>query len=161
MIEIRNVKPEDIEMLDIVENRCFPIEEAASHDAFVERIEILSDSFFVAEKEGKIVGLVNGPVVDKEFITDDLFDKTVANPPSGGHQTILGLAVDPSCQKQGLAGKLLDAIEKESRAKQRLSITLTCKEELIKFYESHGYKNMGVSESQHGGVVWYNMTKKL
>lgn len=161
MIIIRNVKNDDLERLNIIENRCFPIEEAASFEALKKRIEKINDSFFVAEYNGDIVGLVNGPVVDVEFITDDLFDDIINNPISGGHQTILGLAVDPEVQGKGIARMLLTTVEKEARSKQRTSITLTCKEELIKFYESNGYSNMGVSESQHGGVTWYNMSMIL
>ena len=33
----------------------------------------------------------------------------------------------------------------------------TCKEHLIPYYEKFGYRNCGVSESVHGGAVWYDM----
>ncbi len=41
----------------------------------------------------------------------------------------------------------------------REGITLTCKIELVPFYEKFGFVNHGISESQHGGVRWYNMVK--
>ena len=34
---------------------------------------------------------------------------------------------------------------------------LTCKEKLIGFYEKFGYVNLGISDSKHGGAVWYDM----
>jgi ribosomal protein S18 acetylase RimI-like enzyme len=108
-----------------------------------------------------IVGLVNGPVIDARFITDDLFSDIKENPASGGHQSILGLAVSPSYQKRGVASALLAHFEKEASVKQRETITLTCKENLIRFYENYGYRSLGVSNSEHGGVIWYNMSKRL
>lgn len=44
-----------------------------------------------------------------------------------------------------------------AKREYRLGMILTCKEELIGFYEQFGYKNMGISKSVHGGVVWYDM----
>ena len=39
----------------------------------------------------------------------------------------------------------------------RRGAVLTCKEELLGFYGSFGFKNMGVSPSVHGGALWYEM----
>ncbi|ETI70520.1 GNAT family N-acetyltransferase [Neobacillus vireti] len=161
MLKIRNVKMEDLAELVVIEQLCFTKEEAATKEAFEKRIQVIPDSFFVAEATGEIVGLVNGPVIDKAYITDDLFSDLNANPASGGHQSILGLAVSPHFQKRGVASALLSYFEKEAMAKGRETITLTCKADLIQFYEKHGYLNKGVSASVHGGVIWYNMIKNL
>lgn len=160
-MKIRNATIEDLAELIIIENLCFVKEEAATREAFEKRLTVIPDSFFVAEEDGKIVGLVNGPVISSAFITDELFRDIQANPVSGGHQSILGLAVDPGFQKLGIAAKLLSHVEKAAAMKQRGTVTLTCKEKYIRFYESHGYSNSGISGSQHGGVVWFNMIKKL
>lgn len=160
-MKIRNVKMEDLPELVVIENLCFTKQEAATKEAFEKRIQFISDSFFVVEEEGGLVGLVNGPVIETAFITDDLFSEIKANPASGGHQSILGLAVSPHFQKCGVASALLTHVEKEARAKNRDTITLTCKENLIRFYENFGYLSSGVSNSEHGGVIWYNMIKKL
>ncbi|MGG4505450.1 GNAT family N-acetyltransferase [Heyndrickxia sporothermodurans] len=161
MLKIRNVKIEDLSKLVIIEQLCFSKEEAATETAFRKRIQLIPDTFFVAEEEGVPVGLINGPVIDTTYITDDLFSNITENPTSGGHQSILGLAVHPHFQKHGVASVLLIHIENEARKKRRETITLTCKENLIKFYEKFGYINEGVSDSEHGGVVWYNMSKSL
>ena len=42
---------------------------------------------------------------------------------------------------------------------ERKGITLTCKQELVSFYEKFGFVNHGMSESKHGGVSWYNLVK--
>lgn len=161
MLNIRNVKMDDLPEIVIIEHLCFPKEEAATKEAFEKRIRNIPDSFFVAEKDGVIVGFVNGPVIETPFITDDLFKEIKENPASGGHQSILGIAVTPHFQTRGVAAALLDHIEKVARVNHRETITLTCKEDLIRFYEKYDYINMGVSRSEHGGVTWYNMVKKL
>ncbi|MDQ0199207.1 GNAT family N-acetyltransferase [Neobacillus ginsengisoli] len=161
MLNIRNVKMKDLPELVVIEHLCFTKEEAATKEAFEKRIQFIPDSFFVAEEEGVIVGLINGPVIEAAYITDDLFSNIKANPTSGGHQTILGLAVSPQYQKRGVASALLAYFENEARGEKRKTITLTCKENLIRFYENFGYLNKGVSNSEHGGVVWYNMSKEL
>ncbi|MFF2878882.1 GNAT family N-acetyltransferase [Gottfriedia sp. NPDC057991] len=161
MLNIRNVRLEDLTELVEIEHLCFSKEEAATKQAFEKRIKLIPDSFFVAEENGKLVGLVNGPIINETFITDDLFSEIKKNPSTGGHQSILGIAVAPQNQNKGIASKLLSHIENVSKENKRDSITLTCKENLIHFYENHGFINNGISSSTHGGVKWYNMSKKL
>ncbi|MFF0825510.1 GNAT family N-acetyltransferase [Brevibacillus sp. NPDC003359] len=161
MITIRNATTEDLPALIAIEHLCFSPEEAATQEAFEKRIRLIPDSFLVAEADGVVAGLVNGPVTESPFITDDLFQTIKENPATGGHQTILGLAVSPAFQKRGIASMLLAHLEASARASGRETITLTCKEDLIRYYESHGYLNNGVSDSDHAGVIWYNMSKPL
>lgn len=158
---IRQVTLEDLERLIEIENLSFTKEEAATEAAFVNRIRMIPDSFFVAVDLGEIVGFVNGPVMETDYITDDLFSETKENSKTGGVQSILGLAVHPMHRKKGIASALLTYLETEAKSKNRKAVTLTCLERLIPFYEKHGYVNHGISQSEHGGEVWYNMTKIL
>lgn len=161
MFQIRNVKVEDLSDLVMIEQLCFLKEEAAPKETFEKRIQFISDSFFVAEEEDKLIGFINGPVIEGKYITDDLFSEVKGNPALGGHQSILGIAVSPKFQRRGVASSLLARLEKEAKSKKRETITLTCKEKLIPFYERHGYYNEGISPSNHGGAIWYNMCKIL
>ncbi|WP_411205843.1 GNAT family N-acetyltransferase [Priestia filamentosa] len=52
-----------------------------------------------------------------------------------------------------MSAKLLAHLEEEARKRTRETVTLTCKEEVISFYEKYGYINMGVADSAHRGVV--------
>ena len=158
---IREVTIEDLDRLIEIENLSFTKEEAATEVAFVNRFRMIPDSFFVAEDNGEIVGFVNGPVMERDYITDDLFSETKENPKTGGVQSILGLAVHPMHRKKGIATALLTHLETDAKSKNRKAVTLTCLERLIPFYEKHGYVNIGISQSEHGGEVWYNMTKIL
>ena len=158
---IRHANEEDLNQLVEIEKECFLVEEAASKEAFINRLSLISDSFFVAEQGEQILGYVNGPVIDAKFITDDLFETIKKNPISGGYQSILGLAVAKKYQHHQIASKLLDRLYHSARVKQRQAITLTCKEKLISFYEKNGYENKGLSTSTHGGQQWYNLVKEI
>ena len=56
---IRTVRPEDLEAVAKVENICFPAAEAAEREVIKQRIQTFPDSFFVAEKDGIIIGFIN------------------------------------------------------------------------------------------------------
>jgi ribosomal protein S18 acetylase RimI-like enzyme len=157
----RHVREDDLEQLVRLEKAGFTPEEAATEQAFLNRIKMITDTFLIAEEVGQIVGYINGPVIPVPFITDDLFDRTVPNPDQGGYQSILGLVVDPNHQGRGIAGSLLHVFEQQAEKRERLSVTLTCRKELIPFYEKNGYVNQGIAESQHGGIQWFNMNKRL
>ncbi|AKO92629.1 GNAT family N-acetyltransferase [Priestia filamentosa] len=159
MISLRNVQPTDLEQLLVIENEGFSIEEAATKEAMVERIQLISDTFIVAEREGKILGYINGPIINQPYITDDLFEETKENPKRGGYQSILGLAVSKQARNQGIARILIKKMEDIIKENKREGITLTCKQELVPFYEKCGFVNHGVSESNHGGLTWYNLIK--
>lgn len=68
---MRQVEMADLEQLIAIENDGFTPEEAASRQAFIERIAVITDSFIVAVEDGVILGYVNGPVISQVYITDD------------------------------------------------------------------------------------------
>jgi ribosomal protein S18 acetylase RimI-like enzyme len=149
----------DLEQLLFIENEGFSIEEAATKEAFVERIQLIADTFIVAEKERKILGYINGPIIYQPYITDNLFKEIKENSKRGGYQSVLGLAVSKQARNQGIAKILIEKMEELAEENEREGITLTCKQELVSFYEKFGFVNHGMSESKHGGVSWYNMVK--
>ncbi|TWT27316.1 GNAT family N-acetyltransferase [Planomicrobium sp. CPCC 101110] len=159
MISLRNVQSADLEQLMAIESEGFPREEAATIEAFAERIKLMPDTFIVAEKDGEILGYINGPIINQPYITDDLFGKINENPKRGGYQSVLGIAVSKKARNQGIAKTLVVKMEKLAEENEREGITLTCKKDLVSFYENLGFANHGLSDSKHGGVSWYNMAK--
>ncbi|WP_430611821.1 GNAT family N-acetyltransferase [Enterococcus sp. DIV0876] len=136
----------------------FSPKEAASFEAMRERIAKIPDSFLLAiTTEDIIAGYAVGPIIPVRYITDDLFERTISNPTIGGYQSILSLAVAPAYRSAGVASQLLAALKQLAQQHQRQGITLTCREELISFYEKNGYQMEGVSTSAHAGETWYNM----
>ncbi|MDM5201578.1 GNAT family N-acetyltransferase [Fictibacillus enclensis] len=159
MISLRKVHPADLEQLLVIENEGFSREEAATKEALAERIQRIADTFIVAETDGKILGFINGPVINQPYITDGLFKEIIENPKRGGYQSVLGLAVSKQARNQGIAKLLIEKMEEHMNENEREGITLTCKQELVSFYEKLGFVNHGISESKHGGVRWYNLIK--
>lgn len=157
-IKIRQVNMGDLDAVTKVEEICFPSEEAASLESLKKRIETFPESFFVAETSpGAIIGFVNGCVINDTVIQDALFKDAKLHNPKGVYQSIFGLDVIPGYRNHGIAAQLMNYIIETSKAAGRKGVVLTCKERLIHYYEKFGYKNMGVSESVHGGAVWYDM----
>lgn len=154
---IRQVRVEDLEKVTQVEEVCFPAAEAAGRESLLARIERFSDSFFVAEVGGEIVGFINGAVTDNRTIEDEMFEDASLHNPLGSYQSIFGLDVAPRWQHKGIAGELMKYMIEDARKRGRKGLILTCKEKLIGFYEKFGYKNLGISKSVHGGAVWYDM----
>ena len=156
-IKIRRVSIEDLNAVTEVEARCFPEVEAATKASFEQRIKTFPESFFVAETDGKIVGLINGGIINEETICDELFSDATLHIPNGDYQTIFGLSVMSDYRNQGIAAQLMNHLIEISRAAGRKGVILTCKERLIRYYAKFGFKNTGISKSEHGGSVWYDM----
>ena len=68
-----------------------------------------------------------------------------------------GLNTLPDYRRQGVAAALMNALLDAARAEGRRGAALTCKQALIHYYEKFGYRLLGLSASQHGGAVWYDM----
>ena len=100
-------------------------------------------------------------VTNCETIEDRLYDDARLHDPQGAWQSVFGLAVHPDWRRRGIASDLLAAFIEKARREGRRGVMLTCKERLIPFYERFGFEKRGVSESVHGGAVWYDMTLRF
>ena len=160
MYNIRNVTCSDLEQVTALENACFPSAEAASKEAFVYRIGAFPERFFVAEAEGKIIGLINGCSSNQMTITDDLFEPQ-GHKPDGKNQMIFGLAVHPDHKRQGIGAALMEHMISFCKETNMERVILTCKEAKLHYYAKFGFENMGISASVHGGAVWYDMVLAL
>ena len=71
-ITIRQATIEDLNSITKVESICFPVAEAATKESFIQRINTFSKSFFVAEIYEKIIGFINGSIINETVIYDKL-----------------------------------------------------------------------------------------
>lgn len=156
-IEIRTVKPEDLEQVTAVEAECFPAAEAAGKEDFERRIQTFPESFLIAEKEGRMIGFINGCVTDETAICDEMYENEAFHKEEGAYQSVFGLDVIPEERNQGIAELLMKALIERAREAGRKGMILTCKDRLIHYYEKFGYENCGISKSVHGNAVWYDM----
>ena len=156
-IAIRKATIEDLDKIVNVEINCFPRGQAATKESFEKRLKVSDYTFFVAESEGEIVGIINGAIVNENTIYDELYENINLHNPNGRYQSIFGLAVISEYRNQGIAAKLMNYLIELSRMVDKKGLVLTCKKELVRYYEKFGYKNQGISKSVHGNVVWYDM----
>ena len=160
-ITIRQVRPEDLDGVTYVESVCFPSEEAADKKSFEDRIRAFPENFLVAEQKGEIVGFIDGAVIGKRHIEDEMFERADMHDPKGEYQAVYGLAVLPDLRRRGIGTQLMEQFIQRAKKHGLRGLTLTCKAHKIKFYESFGYGNEGISRSVHGGAVWYDMVLDL
>jgi ribosomal protein S18 acetylase RimI-like enzyme len=156
-INIRNVSIEDLDAVSEVEAKCFLEAEAALKASFEKRIKTFPKNFYVAEVERKIIGLINGCITNEKTIYDELFSDVSLHIPNGDYQAIFGLDVIPDYRNQGIAAQLMNHMIEASRAANRKGLILTCKEHMNDYYSKFGFKNKGISNSQHDNAVWYDM----
>lgn len=156
-MNIRNATMEDLEILTAIEAACFPPAEAADRESFAKRLAVYPNHFWLLEEDGQVVSFVNGMVTDEPLLRDEMFEDAALHNEDGAWQMIFGVNTLPEYRRRGLAGVLLERAAADARAQGRKGCVLTCKDRLIHYYEKFGYRNEGVSQSVHGGVVWYDM----
>lgn len=154
---IRHARKEDWADVVRIEQDNFSPEEAATPDAILERLETICDTFLIAEIDGKVAGYIEGPVIDKRYLTDDLFHKVTPNASGGGFIAVTSLSVSKEFKGQGVGTALIAALKDLAIAQKRQGISLTCHDYLIAYYEMNGFTDEGESESNHGGSSWYNL----
>lgn len=160
-MEIRLAKEQDLIKLAEIERICFPAQEAATKQQFQQRFLAFPDCFLVAVIEGQIVGFINGAMISTRFLIDQYYEDTSLHDFNHPYQSIFGLAVLPTFQHRGIAQKLMNAFIDLALIRGKKGLVLTCKKELIDFYKQFGYSCLGVSQSIHGGVTWYDMFLEL
>lgn len=157
MHSIRQAELQDINIIAEIERKCFSKEEGAPLQSFKERFAKFAECFFVIEVDKKIIGQINGCIYDTPELPDKLYSNPSLHCPDGKYQTVFGLAIDPDFQGNGYASLLASHFIEISKMRKHEGIVLTCKDHLIKFYQDLGFKHLGKSDSNHGGVCWNDM----
>jgi len=158
---IRNVLSHNLDDCFQVEISGFPPEEAASKETIKLRMDTFPQGFFVAELEGKIVGILNSAATDKNDLSDEELKQLIGHDPNGRNMVVFALAVLPEYRKQGIARQLMQRFIEEARKLEKQNVLLLCKQHLIVYYESLGFEHIALSKSTHGGAEWHEMRLKL
>lgn len=153
---IRHGLMDDLDELSNIESVSYPVAEGASKESIRARLDVFSDYFWVLEKD-RIIGFINGLITDVADLTDEMYDNPTMHDPKGEWLMIFSVVVHPDYRHHGYASSLMRRVIEDVKAEGHKGIVLTCKEHLIPFYSSFGYKNEGISSSVHGDAVWYQM----
>ena len=157
-MHIRTAVLADLPAVTAVEAACFPAAEAATEADFAKRLAVYPNHFWLMEdNNGSLVSFVNGLVTDEPHLRDEMYADAELHNESGAWQMIFGVNTLPAYRRQGLAEQVLRQVIEDAKAQGRKGCVLTCKEKLLHYYGKLGFVNEGVSQSTHGGVVWYEM----
>lgn len=156
-MEIRKATIEDLDAITALEAACFPAAEAASRESFRKRLEVFADRFWLLWEGDRLVSMVNGMVTDREELVDEMFADATIHQADGKWQMIFGVATHPEYQRRGLAAQVLQRAIADCKAEGRKGLILTCKEQKLHYYAKFGFVSEGVSVSEHGGALWYQM----
>ncbi|MFC4777736.1 GNAT family N-acetyltransferase [Paenibacillus sp. GCM10023252] len=159
-LQIRPLQYEEIDQAISLELASYPAEAAASREAFLYRLEHYPEWFWSAWSGEQLVGILNGVLTSEPHLGDEL-KSAHEGAIQGNHLCILTVAVDPRKRREGIGSKLLQHVLDKSQYSALQSIVLMCEEELIPFYERAGFSLIGPSASQHGGLLWYEMSRPV
>lgn len=155
--EIRTAEMRDLDAISEIEKCCFPAAEAASRESLRERLEVYPNHFWLLLEGDKAVSFVNGMVTDSPNLADEMYENASLHREDGKWQMIFGVDTLPGYRCRGCAGKLLRHVIEQAKRQGRAGLVLTCKEKLVPYYAKFGFVQEGISESVHGGAVWYQM----
>ena len=158
---IRKATLADCAAITALEAACFPSAEAAPYDSFEARLKAFPDRFWLLFLDGELVSMVNGSLSNESDLRDEMFHDTALHSPDGVWQMIFGVATMPAHRCKGYAGMLLKRAIEDCRREGREGLVLTCKDYRVHYYASFGFVNEGLSSSEHGGDVWYQMRVKF
>ena len=156
-INIRQADINDIDTVAELEQNCFTLSEAADRKAFELRLRNYPECFWLLEKDGQVISMINGMTTNAKDLCDQMYSSTDMYTSEGKWLMLFGVATAPAYQKSGFASKLMERVIEDARKQDRCGIVLTCKEELIRFYSHFGFVSEGISDSEHGGAIWYQM----
>lgn len=135
-MEIRKARLEDLDRIVEIELENFSIEEAIPRSVFEAHLREIQTSFLVAEKEGKIIGYIEGPVGPQRHLQDQSFTEEIEDygHEPGGYISVTCLSIAKEAQGLGLGQKLLTALKDLALTNEREGINLTCHDYLMPHY---------------------------
>lgn len=161
--EFRNIRKDEADQAAVIEQICFPPNEACSEKHMKERVERAPEMFLVAvdRETGKIAGFLNGMATDESVFRDEFFTDAGLYEPAGKNIMLLGLDVLPEYRGQGLARELVYHYLERERENGRESIKLTCLQSKVEMYKKMGFDDEGISDSSWGGEEWHEMSQAV
>jgi GNAT superfamily N-acetyltransferase len=159
MIEIRPIRPEEVALAHAIEVASYPEAEAASLERFAARAQRFRDGFLVLLEDGEMRGLLCAVRSSVADLGDEEIKAEGGHDPAGRDLVILSVATRAEQRRRGLAGLLLAAVALEAERQGCARLRLLCKPERVAFYARHGYRDLGLSSSRHGGARWHEMER--
>lgn len=87
-----------------------------------------------------------------------MYENASLHHPNGDYQLIFSVCILPDYRHKGYARKMVKEYI-SLKGNEVKGFVLTCKDHLIPFYESCGFRFKGVSKSVHGNAKWNDMVR--
>ncbi len=158
---IRHATENDIDAISKLEKLCFLATEAASYATMAQRVKTFPAHFWLCFEDDILVSYIGGICTDESTLTDEMFASPAMHSENGSNQMLFSVCTHPEHQGKGYASAVMERLIFDCRASKRNAIILTCKKTLLPFYRRFGFQNQGVSASEHGGAIWYQMELNL
>lgn len=156
-MQIRYARLEDLEEVHTIEQANFSPEEQIAKKVLAFYLEHENKTCLVMEDAGKIAGYILTLPTEHETVTDDLFERLELKGGCLSHLAIVSLSVAETYKGQGVGTLLLAAIKELAVQGSYKGISLTCKDYLLSYYGLYQFEDLGISTSQFGGKIWYDM----
>jgi ribosomal protein S18 acetylase RimI-like enzyme len=155
-VSIRNATIEDLECCFDIESQSYGLE-GATKDRIKKRIEQYPTGFHVLTLNDVIVGFINSGCTNKRDLADEKIKSLIGHDPNGKYLVIFSLVVHPEYRGKRYSFQLLNQMISFANSENK-EILLICKMKLIPFYEKFDFKIISKSNSEHGGIEWYEMS---
>ena len=160
-INTRIVNEQDLDRCFEIESVSYSGDEAATKEKILKRIKNYPEGFIVLENDKEIIGFINSGATQKVELSDEEFKELIGHDPEGKHIVILSVVIHPDYQGKGMASKLMNSFIDKMKTLGKTDIFLICQSELIDMYARYGFVNLGISDSDHGGMSWNEMSLSL
>lgn len=161
MYTFRNAHPADADRCFEIEASAYEGDEAATRKKICKRIGIYPEGFLILESEGRIAGFINCGCAHEVEMSNEEFKELVGHDPTALNVVIMSVVVDPAQQSKGLSRALMVEFVERMRRMGKTTIHLMCKERHVPLYEKFGYLYLRPSDSDHGGMIWHEMSMTL
>ncbi|MGT2950420.1 GNAT family N-acetyltransferase [Streptococcus cuniculi] len=156
-MQIRHARFADLEAVNRIEQDNFSQEEQIAKEVLAFYLEHEQKTCLVIEDEGVVAGYILALPTEQATVTDDLFERLEQVDGPRPYLAIVSLSVADAYKGQGVGTLLLAAIKEIAVQGNYQGISLTCKDYLLSYYGMYQFEELGVSESQFGGKIWYDM----
>ena len=160
-VNIRNATEADLKGCFEVEVACWPPEEAALKETVARRIAMFPQGFFVAESGGRVVGMLNSCLTDREDLGAEGLKRMADHDVRGRNMVVFAVGVLPEYRRRGIAASLMSRAIRLAEELGKEKVLLICKSHLIPYYGRFGFVHVGLSRAKCGGAAWQEMALTL
>ena len=160
-LNFRQPKAADLDRCYEIEVNSYAGDEAATKEKISKRIRTYPQGFLLIENEKEIIGFINSGATDNVELSDESFKELIGHDSQGKIIVIMSVVTHPDYQRQGIASQLMRRFIGDMKEAHKKQIYLICQTELIPMYASFGFIDLGMSESEHGGLEWHEMVLEL